>query len=104
MHRLLALEYEGFQIWLEVDLVLGRNDISRKSNSMFLLRFHFFYSYHGSLRSGRMPQMDKVFIEGLRLSGKHGVAEHERTTTTQDFMLDVAAELDTGPAAKGDDI
>ena len=48
--------------------------------------------------------MDKVFIEGLRLSGKHGVAEHERTTTTQDFMLDVAAELDTGPAAKSDDI
>ena len=44
----------------------------------------------------------RVFIEGLRLSGKHGVAEHERTTTVQEFVLDIAAELDMGPAAKSD--
>ena len=44
------------------------------------------------------------FIEGLRLSGKHGVAEHERTTTVQEFVLDIAAELDMKPAASSDDI
>jgi len=48
--------------------------------------------------------VDKVFIEDLRLSGKHGVAEHERTTTVQEFVLDIAAELDMGSAAKSDDI
>ena len=51
-----------------------------------------------------LDMADRVFIESLRLSGKHGVAEHERTTTVQEFVLDITANLDIRVAAGSDDI
>ena len=47
--------------------------------------------------------MDKVFIEGLSIAGKHGVAEHERRVE-QEFVLDISALFDARKAAKSDKI
>jgi dihydroneopterin aldolase len=47
--------------------------------------------------------MDKVFIEGLQLRGRHGVYSHERENE-QEFLIDIVAELDTSAAAMSDNI
>jgi dihydroneopterin aldolase len=46
---------------------------------------------------------DTITIVGLRGRGRHGVYEHERVEG-QDFVVDVALELDLGPAAGSDDV
>ncbi|MBE7187051.1 dihydroneopterin aldolase [Jatrophihabitans endophyticus] len=46
---------------------------------------------------------DLITLTGLRVRGHHGVFEHERRDG-QDFVLDVVLELDTGPAARSDDV
>ncbi len=46
---------------------------------------------------------DRVFIEGLRLSGIHGVYEAERKTK-QEFVIDVSAVFDARVAAESDDL
>lgn len=46
---------------------------------------------------------DSIFIEGLRLLGKHGVHEHERKNE-QEFLIDIRAEFDTRDAAASDDL
>ena len=46
---------------------------------------------------------DRVFIEGLRLEGIHGVQEHERRIE-QEFILDISATCDTRKAAQSDNI
>jgi len=47
--------------------------------------------------------MSKVFLEKLILFGKHGVSEQERANS-QEFILDVSAEVDTEKAASSDNI
>jgi dihydroneopterin aldolase len=47
--------------------------------------------------------MDKITIAGLRVRGRHGVFEHERAEG-QEFLVDAALWLDTGPAAATDDL
>jgi len=47
--------------------------------------------------------MSKVFLEKLILFGKHGVSEQERANS-QEFILDISAEVDTDNAAKSDNI
>lgn len=47
--------------------------------------------------------MDTVFIEGLRLSGKHGVHEHERQNE-QEFIIDIHGTLDIRTAALSDNL
>ncbi len=47
--------------------------------------------------------MDRVFIEGLSLAGKHGVQEHERRVE-QEFVLDISATVDMRKAAETDKI
>jgi dihydroneopterin aldolase len=47
--------------------------------------------------------MDKITIAGLRVRGRHGVFEHERAEG-QEFFVDAALWLDTGPAAATDDL
>lgn len=44
-----------------------------------------------------------ITLTGLRVRGHHGVFEHERRDG-QDFVVDVALELDTAPAAASDDV
>jgi 7,8-dihydroneopterin aldolase/epimerase/oxygenase len=46
---------------------------------------------------------DRIAVRGLRARGQHGVYEHERRDG-QDFIVDVVLELDTRPAASGDDL
>ena len=46
---------------------------------------------------------DSVFIEELRLQGKHGVHEHERAES-QEFILDIRVTLDTAKAAASDNL
>jgi 7,8-dihydroneopterin aldolase/epimerase/oxygenase len=46
---------------------------------------------------------DRITITGLRARGHHGVYEIERRNG-QDFVVDVALELDTAPAAVSDDV
>ena len=46
---------------------------------------------------------DRITLTGLRVRGHHGVFEHERRDG-QDFVVDVALELDTTPAAASDDV
>jgi dihydroneopterin aldolase len=46
---------------------------------------------------------DCVTLTGLRVRGHHGVFDFERREG-QDFVVDVALELDTAPAAASDDI
>lgn len=46
---------------------------------------------------------DQITLTGLRVRGRHGVYEHERRDG-QDFVVDVALELDTRAAARTDDV
>jgi dihydroneopterin aldolase len=46
---------------------------------------------------------DRIELVGLLARGYHGVLEHERRDG-QDFVVDVALEVDTGPAATTDDL
>lgn len=45
--------------------------------------------------------MDKIFIENLHISGRHGVLDHERSYE-QKFLVDISANFDTRPGAKSD--
>lgn len=45
--------------------------------------------------------MDHIFIEGLKVAGKHGVMAHERVVE-QEFQIDVRMEVDTKKAAASD--
>lgn len=47
--------------------------------------------------------MDRVFIEGLSIAGKHGVQEHERRVE-QEFVLDISATFDARPSAVSDSV
>ncbi len=47
--------------------------------------------------------MDRVFIEGLSIAGKHGVLEHERKLE-QEFLLDISASFDAERAAESDEL
>jgi dihydroneopterin aldolase len=47
--------------------------------------------------------MDRVFIEGLSLAGKHGVGEHERRIE-QEFVFDISATFDASKPAKSDNL
>lgn len=46
---------------------------------------------------------DRIELTGLRVRGRHGVFDFERAEG-QDFVVDVALELDTGPAAASDEL
>ena len=46
---------------------------------------------------------DRIELCGLRVRGHHGVYDFERTEG-QDFVVDVALELDLAPAAATDDV
>jgi dihydroneopterin aldolase len=46
---------------------------------------------------------DRIELHGLRVHGHHGVLPHERADG-QEFVVDVALEVDTGPAARSDDL
>ncbi len=45
--------------------------------------------------------MDKIFLEGLMLRGKHGVSDAERARD-QEFILDIEIQFDTKNAAASD--
>jgi len=47
--------------------------------------------------------MDSIFIEGLKVAGKHGVMAHERVVE-QEFQIDVRMDVDTKQAAASDDL
>lgn len=47
--------------------------------------------------------LDAIFIEGLKLSGKHGVHERERQES-QEFLVDIRAEFDVRHASESDDL
>jgi dihydroneopterin aldolase len=47
--------------------------------------------------------MDYIFIEGLKVLGKHGVMAQERKVE-QEFVIDVRIEVDTKKAAASDDL
>ncbi|MGN6125150.1 MAG: dihydroneopterin aldolase, partial [Humibacter sp.] len=44
---------------------------------------------------------DRITLTGLRVRANHGVFDFERENG-QDFVIDVTAWLDLGPAASGD--
>ena len=46
---------------------------------------------------------DVIGLTGLRVRGRHGVYDFERAEG-QDFVVDVALELDLAPAAASDDV
>ena len=45
--------------------------------------------------------MDKIFVEGLALRGKHGV-HHKERQEEQNFLVDISVEFDTTAAVKSD--
>jgi|SRR3989344_7651375 len=45
--------------------------------------------------------MDSIFVEDVRLLGKHGVDEHERESE-QEFVISIHASFDTCKAARSD--
>jgi len=47
--------------------------------------------------------MDRIFVEGLALRGKHGV-HHKERQEEQEFLIDISVEMDTKAAALSDDI
>jgi dihydroneopterin aldolase len=47
--------------------------------------------------------MDRILLTGLRVRGHHGVFDFERRDG-QDFLVDVALELDTSLAAASDEL
>ena len=50
-----------------------------------------------------MSVPDRIVLTGLRVTGYHGVFEHERRDG-QPFVVDVVLELDTRTAARTDDV
>jgi len=46
---------------------------------------------------------DRILLTGLRARGTHGVYEFERASG-QDFVVDVALEMDLAPAAASDNV
>ncbi|MEJ2861091.1 dihydroneopterin aldolase [Actinomycetospora flava] len=50
-----------------------------------------------------MTSTDRIVLRGLRVRGHHGVFEHERRDG-QDFVLDLALEVDLTAAASSDDL
>lgn len=46
---------------------------------------------------------DRVELVGLRATGRHGWFDHERRDG-QTFVVDVALEMDTAPAARSDEL
>ncbi len=50
-----------------------------------------------------MEFLDEIVLTGVRATGYHGVFEHERREG-QEFIVDVAMQLDTRPAAVSDDV
>jgi dihydroneopterin aldolase len=53
--------------------------------------------------TGARGASDRIELTGLRVRGRHGVFDFERAEG-QDFVVDVALELDTGPAAASDEL
>ncbi len=53
--------------------------------------------------TGPVTARDLIELTGLRVRGHHGVFDFERTDG-QDFVVDVALELDTAPAAASDEL
>jgi len=53
--------------------------------------------------TGAQGASDRIELTGLRVRGRHGVFDFERAEG-QDFVVDVALELDTGPAAASDEL
>lgn len=51
----------------------------------------------------RIVPTDRIVLTGLRARGRHGVYDFERAQG-QDFVIDVALDLDLGPAARSDDV
>jgi dihydroneopterin aldolase len=49
------------------------------------------------------PGLDRISVRGIRARGHHGVLEHERRDG-QPFVVDLVLGLDTGPAARSDDL
>ncbi len=47
--------------------------------------------------------LDQITLRGLRVRGRHGVLTAERELG-QEFVVDVVLHLDTGPAARSDDL
>lgn len=47
--------------------------------------------------------MDKIFIQDLKVRGKHGVPDKEREKE-QEFVLDIAIDFDTRKAAANDNL
>ncbi|WBB78863.1 dihydroneopterin aldolase [Micromonospora sp. WMMD882] len=46
---------------------------------------------------------DRIVLTGLRARGRHGVYDFEREQG-QDFVVDVALDLDLAPAARSDEV
>jgi 7,8-dihydroneopterin aldolase/epimerase/oxygenase len=46
---------------------------------------------------------DRILLTGLRVRGRHGVYDFERAEG-QEFVIDVALQLDLGPAARSDNV
>ncbi|GAA3751946.1 dihydroneopterin aldolase [Spinactinospora alkalitolerans] len=53
-------------------------------------------------RDPRQPP-DRIAVRGLRARGHHGVFDHERRDG-QEFVVDVVLGVDTGEAARTDDL
>src|SRR3989344_4119218 len=47
--------------------------------------------------------MDSIFVEDVRLLGKHGVHEHERKSE-QEFVISIHASFDTHKAGQSDEL
>lgn len=47
--------------------------------------------------------MTKIFLKNYRISGVHGVYEHERRVA-QEFVIDVVADVDTTAAEQSDNV
>ncbi len=50
-----------------------------------------------------VPVGDRITLTGLRVRGYHGVFDHEKQNG-QEFVVDVTAWLDLGPAARSDEV
>jgi dihydroneopterin aldolase len=46
---------------------------------------------------------DRIALTGLKVRGRHGVYDFERAQG-QDFVVDVALDIDLAPAARSDDV
>ncbi|WP_024875402.1 dihydroneopterin aldolase [Saccharomonospora piscinae] len=50
-----------------------------------------------------MPGGDRITLTGLRVTGRHGVFDHEKRDG-QEFVVDLVVWLDTSAAAASDDL